>query len=175
MLRRLFRSALKMALVAGVGAAVSKVLARRRSEPFPPVSTEPWPPIDTTPPAPAAPATGASETATGTATGGAGAATPDTETTGTAVPGVEVPAPETAPGAPSSTTEAADEPEASTEVPWVEPDDEGECPVSHPVKAKLGSGVFHLPGMANYERTKADRCYPDADAAEADDLRQAQR
>lgn len=56
---------------------------------------------------------------------------------------------------------------------WVEPGDSGECPVSHPVKAKLSSGVFHLPGMANYERTNPDRCYADAGAAEADGLRQA--
>jgi hypothetical protein len=53
---------------------------------------------------------------------------------------------------------------------WVEPDD-GECPPTHPVKAKTGSRIFHVPGGANYARTRADRCYRDAGAAEADGFR----
>ena len=57
---------------------------------------------------------------------------------------------------------------------WVEPTG-GVCPTSHPVKAKLASKIFHLPGMANYERTNPDRCYLDAGAAEADGLRRAKR
>jgi len=57
---------------------------------------------------------------------------------------------------------------------WVEPTG-GVCPTSHPVKAKLGSKIFHLPGMANYERTNPDRCYVDAGAAEGDGLRAAKR
>ena len=44
----------------------------------------------------------------------------------------------------------------------MEPTD-GACPATHPVKAKLTSKIFHLPGMASYERTNADRCYIDAD------------
>jgi hypothetical protein len=47
--------------------------------------------------------------------------------------------------------------------------------LSHPVKAKLSSGIYHLPGGQNYERTKPDRCYVDAAAAEADGLRAAKR
>jgi hypothetical protein len=57
---------------------------------------------------------------------------------------------------------------------WVEPAD-GTCPATHPVKAKLSSGIFHVPGGQNYDRTHADRCYVDADAAAADGLRQSQR
>jgi hypothetical protein len=57
---------------------------------------------------------------------------------------------------------------------WVEPAD-GQCPVSHPVKAKLGSGIFHVPGAQMYERTRADRCYADAASAEADGLRASKR
>jgi hypothetical protein len=57
---------------------------------------------------------------------------------------------------------------------WVEPAD-GECPLSHPVKAKLGSGIFHVPGGQMYERTRADRCYADAASAEADGLRASKR
>jgi hypothetical protein len=58
--------------------------------------------------------------------------------------------------------------------PWVDPI-EGECPVSHPVKAKLTSGIYHLPGGGNYDRTRAERCYVDADAATADGLRPPKR
>jgi hypothetical protein len=57
---------------------------------------------------------------------------------------------------------------------WVQPVD-GACPVSHPVKAKLSSGIFHEPGMQMYERTRADRCYTDPEAAVADGLRQSKR
>ena len=57
---------------------------------------------------------------------------------------------------------------------WVEPGD-GACPVSHPIKGKVASGIFHVPGGQNYERTRADRCYPSAASAEADGLRQAKR
>lgn len=58
--------------------------------------------------------------------------------------------------------------------PWVDPID-GVCPVSHPVKAKLTSGIYHLPGGGNYDRTRAERCYVDADAATADGLRPPKR
>jgi len=58
--------------------------------------------------------------------------------------------------------------------PWVDPA-EGVCPTTHPVKGKLASKIFHLPGMLNYARTAPDRCYRDASAAEADGLRQAKR
>ncbi|MDP9453975.1 MAG: hypothetical protein M3P97_11495 [Actinomycetota bacterium] len=151
MIRRLFRFVLKLALVAGAGAAVSKVLQRRRSEPFPPAPDAPWPPIDlsATPRPVPDPAPAVVDEATLGQDAEGEAVAPEGEV-------VAVPAEETADG-------------------WVEPDDEGDCADSHPVKAKMGSGVFHLPGMANYGRTKADRCYRDKAAAEADGLRQAKR
>ena len=65
-------------------------------------------------------------------------------------------------------------PEPAAERTWVEPSGDV-CPTSHPVKAKLASKIFHLPGMANYDRTKPDRCYVDATAAEGDGLRAAKR
>jgi hypothetical protein len=55
------------------------------------------------------------------------------------------------------------------------PANDGVCPQSHPVKAKLSSKIFHSPGARNYSRTKADRCYPDEASAQADGLRPAQR
>ena len=58
---------------------------------------------------------------------------------------------------------------------FVEPGADGACPLTHPVKAKLASGIYHVPGGGNYDRTKPDRCYSSADAAEADGLRPAKR
>jgi hypothetical protein len=60
-------------------------------------------------------------------------------------------------------------------VAWVEPVEAGTCPANHPVKAKLSSGIYHLPGGANYARTQPDRCYRSAEAAEADGLRPSKR
>jgi hypothetical protein len=57
--------------------------------------------------------------------------------------------------------------------PWIEPGRSGACPAHHPVKAKLSSGIFHVPGGANYARTQPDRCYFSPEAAEADGLRQS--
>jgi hypothetical protein len=81
------------------------------------------------------------------------------------------PAPAVAPPPdPESTPEPA--PAADTDG-WVEPSGNGSCPATHPVKAKVKSGIFHEPGGANYDRTNADRCYADATAAEADGLRRS--
>jgi hypothetical protein len=57
--------------------------------------------------------------------------------------------------------------------PWIAPAEAGACPTHHPVKGKLASGIFHVPGGANYARTRADRCYLSPEAAEADGLRQS--
>ena len=57
---------------------------------------------------------------------------------------------------------------------WLDPVG-SECPPTHPVKAKMSSGIYHLPGMLAYARTHPDRCYVDAAAAEADGLRPAKR
>jgi hypothetical protein len=57
--------------------------------------------------------------------------------------------------------------------PWIEPADSGACPAHHPVKAKSTSGIFHVPGGANYTRTVADRCYLSPEAAESDGFRQS--
>jgi hypothetical protein len=70
---------------------------------------------------------------------------------------------------------AAEAPPSSTDsAAWIAPEG-GVCPPTHPVKAKLASGIFHIPGGANYERTNADRCYLSVEAAENDGLRPAKR
>ena len=66
------------------------------------------------------------------------------------------------------------EAQAEAGAAWLEPVGD-ECPPTHPVKGKLSSGIYHLPGMMAYDRTKPDRCYLDAAAAEADGLRAAKR
>lgn len=65
---------------------------------------------------------------------------------------------------------AAEDP---TEAAWVRPDDDGSCPLTHPIKANTRSGIFHRPGSQVYVRTRAERCYRDAAAAEADGYRAA--
>jgi hypothetical protein len=57
---------------------------------------------------------------------------------------------------------------------WVEPDGKV-CPPTHPVKAKMSSRLYHLPGMLAYDRTVPDRCYVDPAAAEADGFTRAKR
>jgi len=76
-------------------------------------------------------------------------------------------------GAPHASTGAAPPTAASsaTAAAWTEPLADGSCPPTHPVKAKLSSGIFHVPGGLNYDRTHPDRCYLDEAAAEADGLR----
>jgi hypothetical protein len=54
---------------------------------------------------------------------------------------------------------------------WLPPDAEGDCPASHPIKAKERSGIYHAPGGLAYERTNADRCYCSGDDAAADGFR----
>ena len=58
--------------------------------------------------------------------------------------------------------------------PWVAPTGDA-CPASHPVKVKLSSRIFHVPGGLSYDRTVPDRCYVDASAAEHDGFRAAKR
>ncbi len=77
------------------------------------------------------------------------------------------------PGEPDAVAELEPETSSSDDA-WVEPVD-GACPDGYPIKAKLASGIFHQPGGFSYERTKPDRCYPTAEAAEADGLRPAKR
>jgi hypothetical protein len=89
-------------------------------------------------------------------------------------------APQTAPTSAASPAvsiveDAAETGSDKTEAGSADPKSDGSCPTGHPVKAKLSSKIFHVPGGGSYERTSADRCYADAAEAEADGLRQAKR
>lgn len=75
------------------------------------------------------------------------------------------PVPRSTPTGPPSAT-----PEMS-----VDPDTDGNCPITHPIKGKRASGIYHQPGGFAYDRTHADLCYRDVAAAEDDGLRAAKR
>lgn len=57
--------------------------------------------------------------------------------------------------------------------PWVDGSTAEVAPAGFPVKLKMSSGIFHVPGGRFYERTNADRWYATAKAAEADGYRQS--
>ena len=48
------------------------------------------------------------------------------------------------------------------------PDAAGSCPASAPIKGNVGKErIYHLPGDASYNRTRAEACFSDAQAAQA--------
>ncbi|MEM8745755.1 MAG: hypothetical protein AAGF91_03560 [Actinomycetota bacterium] len=157
------RRSLWLLLIGAVGGAAWSYW-RDRTTPAAPGPAE-WPPLEpetsATPdptPAPESVSDATPETA------------PDTEVRGFASisdPDIE---PDDAPGD-AAAADAASEP--STGAAWVEPDDDGACPISHPIKANDNSGIYHVPEGRFYERTKAERCYVDSDAAEADGYRRS--
>ncbi|HEX9969830.1 MAG TPA: hypothetical protein VGB03_06795 [Acidimicrobiales bacterium] len=176
MVRRSFRIGLRVGLLAGIAAAVARAVQSRRS-PSPAVPepvSEPvrmaaapereaaaeWPPIQQDPPQPPAPEV------------------PNVQAESDTPPPVRKAATKKAPAtkkaAPRTRKAAAPAPAMAPATAWVEPTG-AVCPPSHPVKAKLSSRLFHLPGMFAYARTVPDRCYSDAEAAEADGLARAKR
>ena len=62
--------------------------------------------------------------------------------------------------------------ESSAVTDWAEPIDGG-CQDGYPIKANDNSHIFHVPGGRFYDRTRAERCYPTAEAAERDGYRRA--
>ena len=178
MLRRSFRIGIIVGLLGGVIAAGFKAFSgARRSGQLP--ATEPaWtplpdseplrtpapvvtPPVEATPtpPPPPPPAPKPEPTVV--------AALQESPQEEPAPAPAKAPAKKKAPAAKKAAAKKATE-------PWVQPVD-GDCPGTHPVKGKLSSKIFHIPGGFNYARTSPDRCYIDAAAAEADGLRQSKR
>ena len=188
MIRRSFRLGLTLGLLAGAALALVKMLGGR-SGPTPvpaPAPSAPWPPLPTERPTTWVP----SEAGAPPAAPVEPAIAPEAPAPPAAARPVKkaplkaaAPAPKAAKKAP---LKAAPKPaKAAAKAPaakrskaaaptWVVP--EGDvCPTGYPVKARLSSGIFHVPGMLNYLRTRPDRCYRDAEAAEADGLRAAKR
>jgi hypothetical protein len=187
---RLLRRVLSVGLLAGIGAGIFKVVRGRRA-PDPwgdswvstgaPGATRPSPaPVPAAPPKPPAPAGTATAEVAVPPPAAPSPPAPAAAETGSTTEG-EQPAAKAAPGRakPSRTGPARKSPTGKAEEPpgerlWVQAND-GVCPQTHPVKAKLSSKIFHTPGSRNYSRTQADRCYPDEASAQADGLRPALR
>ena len=147
-IRRSFRIGLWVGLLAGIVLAIAKIF-RPKPEPLSaPTAPHEWPPLEA--PAPVR------------------AVAPE-------------PAPARAPTPePQRVEQAAKKPAVKKEAPkktldtWVDPDG-NICPDTHPVKGKLSSMIFQVPGNFAYDRTNPDRCYESADAATADGMRPAKR
>ncbi|HYH51436.1 MAG TPA: hypothetical protein VEG38_17955 [Acidimicrobiia bacterium] len=194
---RLLRRVLRLGLLAGVGVGVLKaVKGRKAPDPWadswvstgPPGGTRPSvapiTPAAGKPPAPSAATTARSDAGSQTGTEAkaeseghdgdseegdrAGGKATSADRSGAKAPAAR-PSKSTrkGPARKSPTGKAAEPP---GERLWV-PANDGVCPQSHPVKAKLSSKIFHTPSGRNYSRTKADRCYPDEASAQADGLR----
>ena len=95
----------------------------------------------------------------------------------TSAPASAAPSSSDNPTAASFVNDLVDAPEArSTDggaAGWIAPLEDGSCPLTHPVKANDNSGIFHVPDGRFYDRTKAERCYSNTEAAAADGYRQA--
>jgi hypothetical protein len=186
MVRRSFRVGLRLGLLIGIGFALVKTVQSRRSTAASP-EPAPWKPIVAEPVEAPVDEVGEpiEEPAATPASGQVRA--PERAPVAESESGLDVPlAPTPEPAEPAEpvkkaakkATKAAKvskETAAATPPPaWVEADG-GVCPPTHPVKAKVKSKLFHLPGMFAYDRTNADRCYASEEAAEADGLHKAKR
>ena len=176
---RLLRRVLRLGLLAGVGMGVLKaVRGRKAPDPWadswvstgPPGGTRPSPaPVAAAPKPPASAPAEAEKAASDKPSAGK----PDAAKaeSGKSAPSRAAKQTRTGPARKSPTGKAEDPP---GERLWVAAN-EGVCPQTHPVKAKLSSKIFHTPTGRNYKSTKADRCYPDEASAQADGLRPPQR
>ncbi len=159
----LLRRLLLLALLGAIGGAIV-TWWRERTAPPAPAQPE-WPPLGSTPAAStgaSSPAATSSETSSSerSASPADVASRPADDSSSSSVVNALVDAPDARPNGSDGGT-------------WVEPNDDGSCPISHPIKANDNSGIFHVPDGSFYERTKAERCYTTAEAAIADGYRQA--
>jgi hypothetical protein len=185
MVRRSFRIGLRLGLLFGVAFALVKtVQSRRTASQVPPPA--PWEPIVDTPrPAPRPEPVVEEPVVDEVGEPILEPAPPEEELLHTEVSPVDAPDPalDVIPEPPHEVT-APVKKVAAKKLPaakkaaalpgFVEPEG-GVCPPTHPVKAKLASRLFHLPGMFAYDRTRPDRCYLDADTAVADGFTSAKR
>jgi hypothetical protein len=182
----MLRRVLRLGLLAGIGMGILKVVKGRKApDPWadswvstgPPGGTRPSPaPVAAAPkpPVPAATATAAPPPPASSqppAPSDADKSEADKPDAAKSAPGRAAKTTRKGPARKSPTGKAEDPP---GERLWV-PANDGVCPPTHPVKAKLSSKIFHTPAGRNYKSTKADRCYPDEASAQADGLRPAQR
>lgn len=158
--RRSFRVGLRLGVFVGILLVLARVVQARRAREerwTPPGPPPTWPPLQPEPVVVEPPAPTVTERAAPVKKSAKKAPGPRPATTRPRTR--KAPAKRAAPRAPQ---------------PWVEPTGI-ECPPTHPAKAKLSSMLYHLPGMAAYNRTRPDRCYVDGAAAEADGFIRAKR
>ena len=166
-MRAMPRPGVRNALVFSVLASLVALLLRSlRSAPLPASST---------------PAGGSAPSTTlAPATTEGDAAAPSVEPTPVAepLPGIDKPEPPTDPLIAETGPEVAPgvaKLSSTLDPDWVDAVGGEPGPSTHPVKAKLSSGIYHVPGGLSYERTRPDRWYRSVAAAEADGLRAAKR
>ncbi len=187
----LLRRLLVLALLGAIGGAIV-TWWRERTAPPAPAQPE-WPPLGSRAPgsAPSAPSvepmakapssTGSSSTGSSSEESSSGSSPEESsssESSSGSSPATDV---ATRPADDSSSSSVVNalvdapdaRPNGSDGGTWVEPNDDGSCPISHPIKANDNSGIFHVPEGTFYERTKAERCYTTAEAAIADGYRRA--
>lgn len=154
MVRSVLRVVVRLSLLGAVVLVVAKLVQARRShdDEWSQPPTE-WPPVRQDPVVPEEPAAVVAEPAPGLVK------TPS-------APDSEAPR--------ASRTAGRRRRAVPADATWLEPVG-AVCPPSHPVKVKLRSMLYHLPGMAAYTRTTPDRCYLDATAAESDGFTKAKR
>jgi hypothetical protein len=172
-IRRLFRIVFRLAVLSAVGFALFKLVQTRRSSPSGMPSGDPIiPPSRPNQPLVEPSMLQVERQEGGEAKAADGQRAPSVLRVETAPePDPAAAAGQAAPPEPETASAATKTAPAKA---WVDPQGSF-CPSSHPVKAKLASGIFHLPGMTAYERTTPDRCYADPESAEADGLRKAKR
>ncbi|MEY2454006.1 MAG: hypothetical protein QOD92_3580 [Acidimicrobiaceae bacterium] len=195
MIRRSFRIGLWLGLLAGIGVALSKIL---RSKPEPLASPRDWPPLEAPIPTPTPVTVAEPDIEPVVAAEEPGLVLIGDEPLQEPEPApAPAPAPASAPApvvsAPVAKKPAEKKPAAKKTEPakkaaapakkvavkkripaWVDPSGTI-CPKTHPVKGKLSSNIYQVPGNFAYERTTPDRCYKNTDAAEDDGLRAAKR
>ena len=191
MVRRTFRFGLRAGLLAGIVIALIKVLQSRRASQEAAAPPSSWPRVPTSAaPSPSdAAEPGLERPAASAATKLApepltpaepSVSTPPAAPASSSAPGTitQQPAgrvrPLKATKAPAKATKKASEPEPGNRT-WIKPISDDLCPQSHPVKAKMASRIFHIPGGQNYARCRPDRCYESEQAAEADGFSRSKR
>ena len=171
----MLRIGVKTGLLVAVLLALMKLVQARRGraeDEWAPAGPESWPPVqdtvDVEPPAPVVPRPtppvkkAPAQKIPAARKGAANKKAPGTRK----APGTK--------RAPAAKKIRAEAPPTSGRITWVGPTGRI-CPPSHPVKAKLSSRIFHLPGMAAYNRTTPDRCYVDESSAVEDGFTRSKR
>lgn len=192
MVRRSFRFGLRLGLLFGVAVALVKTLQSRRSTPEAAPPPAPWEPISEKPPVrepfvartpepvipepePVVPESEPLDEVGEPILTFADDTDPALDVVPEAAP-IKAPAVKKAAKKAAPAKKAAKKTATPPAPPaaWVEAEG-GVCPTTHPVKAKMASRLFHLPGMFAYDRTRPDRCYLDAPSAVEDGFTSAKR